>query len=287
MNLACLERPINVNAWPGVPRWARAADACRIRLAGFGLLDSACWIQPAGNRTSGLPEQHTTCIHWHQNEECHVHLRRKGAEAAFRAGGLSSGKSECSSLLLFPPRMARMKRLLVLDLVAVAPSPSIVVKKSLSLLRAIGLSAGLVASTTTASQVHAATSGTTTATGTLPVACSVSGATIAMTKHSAKVLMETATNVPYATDSVTTFSLSAPTLQTPSQYGGNAYESILKDGNTVAAKGNDGYIGPAYTAPGAGSGEFAYVVQVTGGMADVDPMPGTYTISSTLTCVGQ
>jgi hypothetical protein len=71
-----------------------------------------------------------------------------------------------------------MKCLFSLDLAAAVPSPSIVVKNSFSLLRVFDLSAGLIARTATVSPIHAATSGTITATATAPVACSVSGATI-------------------------------------------------------------------------------------------------------------
>ena len=57
-----------------------------------------------------------------------------------------------------------------------------IMKQSSSLLRVIGFSAGLVASAAMMSSVHAATSATITATGTVPVACSVSGANITMAK---------------------------------------------------------------------------------------------------------
>ena len=95
-----------------------------------------------------------------------------------------------------------------------------IMKQSSSLLRAIGLSAGLVASAAMMPSVHAATSATITATGTVPVACSVNGASITMAKLNDKVLVGSAINVAYTTGSATTFSLSTPTLNAPSGYGG-------------------------------------------------------------------
>jgi hypothetical protein len=52
-----------------------------------------------------------------------------------------------------------MKSLLSSDLAAQAPSSTTIMKKSFPLLRAIGLSAGLIASTVMMPSVHAATSG--------------------------------------------------------------------------------------------------------------------------------
>ena len=180
-----------------------------------------------------------------------------------------------------------MKCLLTLNFAAVAPSPSIALKKFFSLLRAIGLSAGLVASTATMTAVHAETSATITATGNVPVACDVTGAEITMAKTSAKNLTGTATGIPYTTASGTTFSFTTPTLEAPSGYGGVGVVSVYKNGTQVVTKSSDGYSELAYIAPGAESGVFTYEARVDGGMGDVNLMPGNYTISTILTCIGQ
>jgi len=159
-----------------------------------------------------------------------------------------------------------------------------IMKKSFPLLRVIGLSAGLVASAATMPSVHAATSATITATGTVPVACSVNGANITMAKNDAQTLQGVATNVAYTTGSATIFSLSTPTLNAPSGYGGYGFIALVKDNNAVVYASSNGG-GQSYTVPGAESGVFTYEAGVIGTTEELKP--GVYTVSSTLTCVGQ
>jgi hypothetical protein len=170
------------------------------------------------------------------------------------------------------------------DIAAQAPSSTMIMKQSSSLLRAIGLSAGLVASAAMMPSVHAATSATITATGTVPVACSVNGATIAMAKIDAYSLFGQTPNVAYTTGSATIFSLSTPTLNAPSGYGGTAYISLLKDYQIMASADTNG-VSNTYTVSGAESGVFTYDAGVNS--ANEALKPGVYTVSSTLTRVGQ
>jgi hypothetical protein len=93
--------------------------------------------------------------------------------------------------------LASMKSLLSSDIAAQAPSSTMIMKQSFPLLRAIGWSAGLVASAAVMPSVHAATSATITATGTVPDACNVAGAQITMTKTGANILTGTSTAIPY------------------------------------------------------------------------------------------
>jgi hypothetical protein len=201
-------------------------------------------------------------------------------------GCRSPAKNDKISPLLLFICIVLMKSLLTLNLAAMAPSPSIALKKSFPLLRAIGLSAGLVASTATASQVHAATSGTITATGTVPDACSVNGAQITMAKTSAKILSGAANNIAYTLQSGTTISLSKPTLVAPSGYGGEASVYAYKNQQLIAYSDSAYDYTQSYTANNVESGVFKYEVEVTGGISDVNLKPGNYTISTTLTCIG-
>jgi hypothetical protein len=190
-------------------------------------------------------------------------------------------------LLLFT-RIVLTKSLLTLTLAAVTPSPSIAVKKSLSLLRAIGLSAGLVASAAMMPSVHAATSATITATGTIPAACDVAGTEITMTKINAKELSGTSTAIPYTLQSGTQISLSRPTLAAPSGYGGLGRVYVRKNNVIIVAANSDSNLDTHYTATqGTESGNFTYEANVMGGMLDVNLIPGNYTISTTLTCISQ
>jgi hypothetical protein len=193
--------------------------------------------------------------------------------------------------------MVLMKSLLTLELAAMVPSPSIAVKKTLSLLRAIGLSAGLVVSASTMSSVHAATQGTITATGTVPVACSVTGAgiTLAMGVGRAgpnlpKALIGFA-NASYSTASNTVFSVSAPSLTKPN--GSEAYVLInIEEGGDLLATAINSEYGPSdasFTISGIKAGTLRYSVDVAGGtsMDTTALTPGTYEVSSTITCIGQ
>ena len=148
------------------------------------------------------------------------------------------------------------------------------------------MSAGLVASAATMPSVHAATSATITATGTVPVACSVNGANITMAKNDAQTLQGVATNVAYTTGSATTFSLSTPTLNAPSGYGGAASIAIAKNNNVVARADTRG-VSETHSVAGAESGVFMYVASVWDPGFSEALKPGVYTVSSTLTCVGQ
>ena len=161
-----------------------------------------------------------------------------------------------------------------------------IMKKSFPLLRAIGLSAGLVASAAMMAPAQAATSGSITATGTVPVACSVSGATITMAIPIGNIALQgKATNVAYSTGSATRFSLSTPTLVAPSGFSGDARIYIVKNGDEVVSEStNPDFPSNIYIANVAESGVFDYHAFVGSPVALI---PGTYTLTSTLTCVGQ
>jgi hypothetical protein len=184
-----------------------------------------------------------------------------------------------------------MKSLLTLNLAAMAPSPSIAVKKTLSLLRAIGLSAGLVASTASMPAVHAATSATIRATGTVPNTCSVSGANIAMVKVNntngeSPYLQGSAENVPYSTGEATIISIARPTLSGPAGYTGDGAVYALVNNEIVAIGTVNGYL-QNFNVPLASSGRFTYHATVNSG-AYVDGselLPGNYELSTTITCV--
>ena len=180
-----------------------------------------------------------------------------------------------------------MKSLLSSDIAAQAPSSTMIMKQSFPLLRAIGLSAGLVASAAMMPSVHAATSATITATGTVPDACNVAGAQITMTQTGANVLRGTSTAIPYTLQPGTVISLSRPTLAAPSGYGGVGVVDVRKNDVQIAMGTSDGDYGSSYTANNAESGNFTYHAEVAGGMGDASLIPGSYTISTTLTCIGQ
>ena len=186
-----------------------------------------------------------------------------------------------------------MKSLLTLDLAAMVPSPSIAVKKSLSLLRAIGLSAGLVASTASMMEpAQAATSGTIRATGTVPNTCSVSGAAdIAMVKlgSGGDVYLEgSAVNIPYSNSGATEISIARPTLSGPTAYtatGDGAVYALVN--NEIVAFGTVKGFLRKFIVPEASSGTFTYLATVNGGpYVDGNTiLPGNYELSTTITCV--
>jgi hypothetical protein len=104
-----------------------------------------------------------------------------------------------------------------------------IMKQSFPLLRAIVLSAGLVASAAMMPSVHAATSGTITATGTVPATCSVSGADIAMTYDATiKTLSGYSAYIPVtANGSSTIFTLSKPSATFPNGTPNTVYGSMV------------------------------------------------------------
>ncbi|MFZ0407037.1 MAG: hypothetical protein WAM11_02870 [Cyanobium sp.] len=189
-----------------------------------------------------------------------------------------------------------MKSLLTLNLAAMAPSPSIAVKKSLSLLRAIGLSAGLVASTASMPAVHAATSATITATGIIASACSVSGATIPLVfgirdpgSPFPNWLRGSSGNVPYSTASFTRFTVSAPTVTGPNASSTVTNIDIREGGELLefAANNNNDKKDASFSKTGINSGSFEYIVTLFGGTSSSPQAlaPGTYSVSSTITCI--
>ena len=179
-----------------------------------------------------------------------------------------------------------MKSLLTLNLAAVAPSPSIAVKKSLSLLRAIGLSAGLVASAASITTVHAATQATITATGTIPATCDVStnNLTLSPRNGNTTLFMENgpAGNIS-STGATTLISLAQANLTGKPQGATLTSTSITMSAlinNTIIAAGSSKTI----TSP------FNEQLQISVYLDEpnIDPLtPGTYTIPCTITCTAQ
>ena len=171
-------------------------------------------------------------------------------------------------------------------------------KQYSSLLRAIGLSAGLVASAAMMPSVHAATSGTITATGTVPATCSVSGADIAMTYDATiKTLSGYSAYIPVtANGSSTIFTLTKPSATFPSG-ANNVYGTMTSDfrTGTPSSPGSDSLMGGSITtrssSPSISStytGNYSGVVRFTGYVADdyYAALPaGSYTLNSTFTCV--
>jgi hypothetical protein len=118
--------------------------------------------------------------------------------------------------------------------------------KSFPLLRAISLSAGLVASAAMMASAQAATSGTITATGAVPATCSVNGADIAMIyDDDYKNLYEISSFIPASTNGTsTTFIVTKPMATFPTGTSSNVYGRITTDfrpgtltspGNTIAS----------------------------------------------------
>jgi hypothetical protein len=207
-------------------------------------------------------------------------------------GCRSPAKNDKISPLLLFTRIVLMKSLLTLNLAAMAPSPSIALKKSLSLLRAIGLSAGLVASVAMMAPAQAATSGTIQATATVPDTCTVGGADIAMAQFNTggiTYLMGRVEAVPYSTGRPATFSVSRPILEGPSGYTGEGGVYTILPNNEIGAFGITNGIGQNFNVSGASSGTFAYEASVNSGAfvtgtPGVLP-PGNYKLVATITCV--
>jgi hypothetical protein len=175
-----------------------------------------------------------------------------------------------------------MKSLLTLNLAAMAPSPSIAVKKTLSLLRAIGLSAGLVASAATMSSVHAAT-GQITATGNVPATCSIEAANISMSYMEPSTLegMDTMWISTNATS--TLFSLAQPSFVVQPQGSNLSSANVSLNINIAGLEVVAG--GPSKTLQGSiNTGQLisARINNYNGPLK-----PGNYEISSVLTCTAQ
>ena len=162
-----------------------------------------------------------------------------------------------------------------------------IMKQYSSLLRAIGLSAGLVASAAMMPSVHAATSGTITATGTIPATCSVNGGSITMTQDSPLQLSGDSSSLPISsTGTSTTFSLTTPVVTKPQ--GSTVNEAILSGTITIPGKSDQ-----IITSDLVNSGSSTISNPLSGGVvfrailanSAADLTPGTYGLASTLTCV--
>jgi hypothetical protein len=175
-----------------------------------------------------------------------------------------------------------------------------IMKKSFPLLRAIGLSAGLIASTAMMAPAQADTSGTITATGTVPATCSVNGADIAMTYNDDyKNLYGVSTFIPASTNGTsTTFIVTKPMATFPTGTSSDVYGRITTDfrtgtlttpGNTIASmSGNIRTDSKSSQMSSTITGAFNGVVRFIGDVGDtnyVALLPGTYTLSSTFTCI--
>ena len=175
-----------------------------------------------------------------------------------------------------------------------------IMKKSFPLLRVIGLSACLVASAAMMPSVHAATSGTITATGTVPATCSVSGADIAMTYTQVIQTLEGySAYIPVTTNgSNTIFTLTKPSATFPNGTPNNVNGSIdinYRNG-TPSSLGTwldtrGGAISTNSSTPSVSetfTGNFTGVVRFGGfvSAANSAALPaGSYTLNSTFTCV--
>ena len=180
-------------------------------------------------------------------------------------------------------------------------------KKSFPLLRAFGLSAGLIASTAMMAPAQAATSGTISATGTIVAnVCNVSGANVQMIPYdnNAHLRTNSAETAPprggdYSSNSgETTISLSAITLQAPP--GANATGIInaafydeFNPGEPISTIEVNSSTGGALTfqvppdqngnTPGVSG---YYTVDANVGNGSLLPA-GSYTLTSTITCVAR
>jgi len=177
-----------------------------------------------------------------------------------------------------------------------APSPTMFMKKSFPLLRAIGLSAGLMASTAMMARAEAATSGAITATGSVPAVCSVTGANIAMSQLGTMngdysfLSGSNATLAPISTNgNNTTFTLSSVSLTKPT--GSNASSSSIEafinpvSNVTALSSGKTIVSGSSFTATTPFDSTVTYSAKVKTVSSSTPLTPGTYTLSSTLTCI--
>jgi hypothetical protein len=162
-----------------------------------------------------------------------------------------------------------------------------IMKKSFPLLRAIGLSAGLIASTAMMAPAQAATTGTITATGTVPATCSVTGGSITMDPSYDNSTMSGSSSFPISsTGTATTVSITAPVLTKPT---GSTVENADLYGTIQAPGQLDTQISSNLTTPGLANlyGTFSgsivfnpYISNITSNLK-----PGTCTLSSTLSYV--
>lgn len=177
-----------------------------------------------------------------------------------------------------------MKSLLSSDLAAQAPSSTMIMKKSFSLLRAIGLSAGLVASAAMMAPAQANSSGTITASGTVPSTCSVTGADISMQPNESKsALQGTSDWVNFSTNgNYTTFTVSQPTVVSqPDSASLTSADVILTVNYNNVDYLNSNRPLVIYNPLNS---RFQFEV-IVGNRDSSTPLPGgSYSISSTLTC---
>jgi hypothetical protein len=163
-----------------------------------------------------------------------------------------------------------------------------IMKKSFPLLRAIGLSAGLVASAAMMAPAQAATSGSITATGTIPATCSVTGGSITMISNAANTYMAgLSSSLPISsTGTSTTFSLTAPVLTKPP---GSTFNEGFGITGTIKVSGiPDRTItaNPSTSGSSIIDGAFSGGVVFEARLSSMFPLtPGTYGLTSTLTCV--
>ncbi len=252
-------------------------------------VDSAhgCMLRSAGTRQRRYPS--TRPSEAVQSPQSSNRYQKIGSPPPFEGdkvcglllGCRSPAKNDNISPLLLFTIIVLMKSLLTLNLAAMAPSPSIAVKKTLSLLRAIGLSAGLVASAATMSSVHAAT-GQITATGNVPATCSIEADNISMTYNEPNTLNGLGQLLISTNSTSTLFSLAQPSIVVQPQ-GSNLSSSnvslfITIEGLLVVAGGG------SKTLIGSINSESEISANING---NGSLKPGNYEISSVLTCTAQ
>jgi type 1 fimbria pilin len=166
-------------------------------------------------------------------------------------------------------------------------------KKSFPLLRAIGLSAGLVASAATMAPVHAAACGTLRVSGTVPVACSVEGVDVNMgvvRPAGGGSYLSGGNSVGYVAAVNTTIAISIPVL-TLQPDGSSVFATIsaTHGGDSAVAKSSGaplGAIAGSMVKSGGTEGqiELSATIESTSGRSS-SLAPGSYEATSTITCV--
>ena len=166
-------------------------------------------------------------------------------------------------------------------------------KKSFPLLRAIGLSAGLVASAATMAPVHAEASGTLRASGTVPVACSIEGRDINMgvvRPDGGGSYLSGGNETSYSAAVDTIIAISIPVL-TAQPDGSSVFATIsaTSGGDSAVAKSSgapSGAIAGSMVKSGGTSGsiDLAATIESTSGRSS-SLAPGSYEATSTITCV--
>jgi len=196
-----------------------------------------------------------------------------------------TGETQC---LLWFIGLASRQSLLSSDLAAQAPSSTMIMKKSFPLLRAIGLSAGLIASAAMMAPAQAATSGTITATGTVPATCSVNGASISMspTSTSNSALSGKSSAVAISTNgTATNFTLSSPTVVSKPPGSTLTTSNVVLIADLAGGTGSFTAGGTSFTQPSPLSSTVTFTATVGDPVSSTPLTPGNYSISSTLTCV--